>query len=47
MLLKGHLYDLSEDVIHHIRQTVLSEQVDSVEVRTLHAAQPHEADITL
>ena len=42
-----HLHDLSEDIIHNISQTMLPEQVDCVEVRTLHSAQPHEVDITL
>ena len=42
-----HTHYLGEDVVHHIRQTALPEQVDRVEGRTLHAAQPHEVDIAL
>ena len=44
-VLHEHLHDLGEQIVHHRRKPVLAKEVDGVEVRRLHAAQPHEVHI--
>ena len=46
LALHEHLHDLGEQIVPHRREPVLAEEVDGVEVRRLHAAQPHEVHIT-
>ena len=38
---------LREEVVNHICQPVFTGEVDGIEIRSLHPAQPHEVHISL
>ena len=47
LVLDQHSHGLGEEVVDDGREPVLAEEVDGVEVRDLHPAQPHEVNVAL